>query len=172
MRPLQGKSTFIMVKISRPRKFLRRMTRSTISPQRLLVIIFVAGQTILRQTEKRILNGADLTVVYKIRLVTRPAVRRFVSTCELVPRQVVVKSLLIKPDHFKFPSMVFAVAGKTILALHFDRSVVAQILIYPRLKDIMTLQTLCVGYFFPQVMTKRTISGSLVCSMRIGQLTR
>jgi hypothetical protein len=100
--------------------------------------------------------------------VTSAAVRRLVLAFKHIPRQIVIKVILIETYHFKIPSMVFAVALKTVLFNDLGTYMIALISVYARLDLRMTGKAFGIGNFPSDVMTLRTVTHPFQVGMRIG----
>lgn len=128
------------------------MTNGAISRKGILVIVGVASQAFLTESQECVLLFLYIDVFDVAGLVARSALRCRMGSLKFIPGQSVIKLLFVKTDHIEFSSMVFAVAGKTILAGNFSTRVVAFFLFYQRLNFFMTFQALVVVNFFTEIV--------------------
>lgn len=112
----QGKVGLVVVEFGCRGKGIGGMTGGTIRTQGALMGILMTHSTILGKSKEGIFPLANLAVVDQVRFVTLPAVDLLVRTSQLIAGQFVVKRLLIKPDHLKLATMMFAVTGRTFLS--------------------------------------------------------
>lgn len=115
----QWKIRFVVIKPASRLECVAGMAFGAIVSQRFLVAVFVASQAVLLQAQKRSLPFFQSRIGYVVRLVAFPAVCFFVRADQVVAGFGVVKRFFIESNHVKLPSVVFAVASRTILVPHF-----------------------------------------------------
>ncbi|MBK8555056.1 MAG: hypothetical protein IPL65_04455 [Lewinellaceae bacterium] len=148
------------------------MTFSAVLGKGILVHIFMALGTILAQPEKGLFVSFIFRLLDIIRLVTFPAIGSLVRSGEFVTCPVVVKTLLIKTDHLKIPTMVLTMATEAILLLNLLGGMVTFPLFDPGIDLLVAFQTFFIGNFIAQYVALGTVENPLQLSMGLGKLTR
>ena len=81
-----------------------------------------------------------------------------------------IKTILVKTDHFKFSSVMFAMAEKTVLVNYFGTDMISFILVKSSLNLRMAFQALGIGDLSSYVMTLCTIAHPFEVCVRIGKI--
>ena len=126
----------------------------------------VAGSALLTQAEKSFFVVFVFGVLDMVGFMAVAALGFFVGTGEFVSRPIVVKTFFIKPDHLKFPSVVFAVAVEAVFGAHLVGGVIAFPLLDSGIDGFVAFEALGISNTFTQLMTFGTVEYPLQLGMR------
>lgn len=100
------------------------------------------------------------------------AVNRGMRPFQFIFCKVVVELLFIKPNHIKFPPVMFTVTGETVFRCYFSAGMVSFFLTDERFDLFMAIQAFIIVHFLTQIMALRTIAHPFQVSMRLRQVAR
>lgn len=165
----EGKISSTVVEFAGRRKGVGDVAAATIVRQGILMVILMAGGAILAQAQKGPFSFLQLRLIDEIGKVALPAIYPAVRPRQLIPRQAVVKIILIEAHHIEVPPVVFAMAFGTVLAPYLTGSVVPLTAADQALDLLMAVQALVIGDLLPQGMALGAVSYSFQLGMRARQ---
>jgi hypothetical protein len=164
----QWEISLTVLKFSRRGKRFRRVALGTLIRQCPLMIIFMTGFTGLIQPQIGVRPLPQFGIADVIRLMTSPAIRLLVCARQWIPRQLMVKILLVKSHHVKIQAVMLTMTTGTVLIDNPRRGMVSRLSANERLYLLMAIQTFLIRYFFPQRMALRTVPHALQTRVRPG----
>jgi len=173
MFPNKPKPRIVMVKIISRRKDFHRMAEGAIIGREcILVIILMANDAILIQSQIGVSSVLEFRVGHVFRSMTIPTINAQMPTHQFISGQIMIEIIFIKTGHLKIAPVMFAMARGALFPLHLARSMIAIIQINTDLDFLMAIQTQIIRNFIPQYMALRTVHHALQFRMRCGQGAR
>ncbi len=138
--------------------------------QRLLVLVFMAVQTVSLQAQE----GAFVLFYFSVSdvsgFVAFIASQFGMSTLQIVSCASMVETLLVETDHLKFSSVVFAVTAGAFFTLNVFRNMVTLVLVNLLFKCGVTVEASFVDHFLTQFVALGTIGKAFQVGVCLRQI--